>query len=127
MKKRFITLLGLGLLAMPLLTFAANNNCNSVQSGTIQSVICIIGNILNTLIPILVVLAVFYFIWGVVKYFISDDEEAKKKGRSMIINGLIGLVVIVAMWGLVAIITKTFDLNGQVNVTVPCVPGTPGC
>jgi len=127
MKKRLFVFLGLGLMLTPVLSFAANNNCAFVQSGTIESVICTIGGILNTLIPILVVAGVAFFIFGVVQYVIASDEEAKKKGRNRMIFGIIGLVVIVAMWGLVGIITKTFDLNGAANVNIPCVPGTPGC
>lgn len=38
------------------------------------------------------------------------------------IYGIIGLVVIVAMWGLVGIVTKTFGLNGTTNVTIPTLP-----
>ena len=65
----------------------------------LQGVLCTIRDIMNTIIPILIVLAVIYFIWGVITYMISTDEEAKKGGRTKIIYGLIGLVVIVAMWG----------------------------
>ena len=35
---------------------------------------------------------------------------------------LMAFVVIVAMWGIVGIVTKTFDLNGSANVTIPTVP-----
>jgi hypothetical protein len=59
---------------------------------------------------------------------ISADEEQKTKGRDKIIYGIIGLVVIVGMWGLVNIVTKTFGLdNNNTNIYTPCVPGTPGC
>jgi len=41
---------------------------------------------------------------------IASDEEAKKAGRDRIIFGIIGLAVIVAMWGLVNILIKTLVL-----------------
>ena len=123
MKKKLGVLSGIVLGSMPLLALAQNSaGCASVQLGTIQSIICKIGNILDTIIPILVVLGVVYFVWGVVTYVISGDEEAKAAGRTRMIYGIIGLVVIVAMWGLVGIVTKTFNLNGSANVTIPTVP-----
>ena len=92
------------------------------QSTTIQSTIGVIGNIFSTLIPVLIVLGVVYFVWGVVTYVISSDEEAKKTGRNRMIYGIIGLVVIVAMWGLVGIVKRTFDLDQPTNISIPTVP-----
>ena len=123
MKKRLIVLSSL---ALPVFALAQTNTC-SYQTG-ISQVICTIGGILNTLIPILIVLGVVYFVWGVITYMIGSDEEAKKKGRDRIIFGIIGLVVIVGMWGLVHIVTSTFNLNNNNSlIEPPCVPGTPGC
>ena len=116
----FLSLLG----SMPLMALAQNSTgCDSYAgTGTIQSVICTVGNILDTLIPILVVLGVVYFVWGVVTYVISSDEEAKKAGKDRMIYGIIGLVVIVAMWGLVGIVKRTFDLDQPTNISIPTVP-----
>jgi len=68
--------------------------------------------ILNYIIPILMTLAVVYFIWGVIQYTISGDEEAKSKARSGIITGLIGLFVIISFWGIVAVIQETTGISG---------------
>jgi heme/copper-type cytochrome/quinol oxidase subunit 2 len=126
MKKKLIVLSGLGLVVAPFFAFAQAGLC-TYQTG-IQAVICKIGEILNTIIPILIVLGVVYFVWGVISYMIGADEEAKKKGRDKVIYGIIGLVVIVGMWGLVRIVTSTFQLdNSTGGISTPCVPGTPGC
>ena len=123
MKKKLITLSGFVLGFIPLVALAqTSTGCANVLLGTIQSIICRIGNILDTLIPILVVLGVVYFIWGVITYVIAGDEESKKKGREKMIYGIIGLVVIVALWGLVGIVTNTFDLTGSANISIPTVP-----
>ncbi len=133
MKKKLIVLSGIGSVVLPILAFAqgAGNTgvgCgasgSSVQPGTFQSILCNISSVMNTLIPILIVLGVVYFIWGVVTYMIGDDEEAKAKGKNRIIYGIIGLVVIVAMWGLVSIVTKSFGLDNNPTSDFPCVPGT---
>lgn len=72
-----------------------------------------IQGILDTILPILISLAVIYFIWGVVQYVIGDGEEAKKTGKERIIYGLIGFAVILSMWGLVNILVDTFGLKSS--------------
>jgi len=119
MKKKLI-ILGSVLGLMPVVAFAAPT-CASQSTGTIGYILCIIGDILNIVIPILVVLAIVYFIWGVITYVIASDEEAKKAGRNRIIWGIIGLACIVAVWGLVNILIKTFNLNSNTNITIPTV------
>jgi predicted membrane channel-forming protein YqfA (hemolysin III family) len=126
MKNKLVVLSGLGLIMAPFLAFAqsitGNGSCAAQAAGTLGYILCIAGNILNTLIPILIVLGVVYFIWGVLQYVISADEEAKKKGKDHMIWGIIGLVVIVALWGLVSVLTTTFGLNsGSVNVNAPTI------
>ena len=78
----------------------------------LSDIISKISAILSSILPLLVSLGVIYFIWGMVQYFIADGEEAKKTGRDRIIYGIIGLAVIVSIWGLVAILNQTFGLGG---------------
>lgn len=122
MKKKLIVLSGLVVSFAPILAFAQNSRgCDRVDSGTIQSILCTIGNILDTVIPILVVLGMVYFVWGVITYVISNDEEAKKAGRDRMIFGIIGLVVIVGVWGLVRIVLNTFDVGTEGSLPTPTV------
>lgn len=99
--------------AAPLLALAADAT----------SVILTIQRLLNYIIPVLITIAVVYFIWGVIQYTVSTDEEAKKGARSKIINGLIGLFVIIAFWGIVNLITNTFGVGAtKLNPTqIPCI------
>lgn len=123
MKKKLIVLSSV-LGFTPFLASAANGKCLLILAdgkGTIEDIICKIGSVLDTIIPILVVLGVVYFVWGVVSYVIGDDEEDKKKGRDRMIYGIIGLVVIVAMWGLVSIVSNTFDVGGYNQPILPTV------
>ncbi len=113
--KKFISLSAVGLGVAPLFAFAANA----------FTVLTTINQILSTIIPILITLAVVYFIWGVIQYTISTDEEAKKGARSKIINGLIGLFIIISFWGIVRLVSNTFGVNPtQIGGSaIPCVPG----
>lgn len=101
--------------SVPFLAFAADA----------FSIIIVINKILSVIIPVLITLAVVYFIWGVIQYTVSTDEEKKKKARGAIIQGLIGLFVIIAFWGIIKLITNTFGVGPeQINPSaIPCVPG----
>ncbi len=78
---------------------------------------------LNYIVPALITIAVVWFIWGVISYMTASDEEQKKLGRAKIINGLIGLFVIVAFWGIIAVVKNTFGIGRVTGEDiVPCVP-----
>jgi multisubunit Na+/H+ antiporter MnhB subunit len=79
------------------------------------------------MIPALITFAVVTLIYGVISYVIAKDDAAKEKGRNVMIYGIVGLFVIVAMWGLVAVLRNTFlgGQNGSLQTNqIPCVPGT---
>ena len=123
MKNKLISLLsGCVLMVVPLFASAqgACTGTGLAGNGTIEGIICKIGDIFSIIIPVLIVLGVLYFVWGVVQYVISSDEEAKKKGRDRMIFGIIGLVVIVAMWGIVWLVLETFGLGA--GATPPPAP-----
>jgi hypothetical protein len=115
MKK--IILAGLVFGSTPFITLAAG--------GTVDSILQQLVGYLNYIVPALITIAVVYFIWGVISFMTSSDEEAKKMGRTKIINGLIGLFVIVAFWGIIAVVKRTFDIGNTTGQSItPCVPST---
>jgi hypothetical protein len=68
--------------------------------------------ILKSVIPFLFTLAIAAFIWGVIQYFLSQNNEEKRKtGKSYMVWGLVALFVMVSMWGLVGILTHTFGIQ----------------
>lgn len=113
-KKKLIALVGLGAVFAPFLAFAQT---------TLSTMISTASGIVNMVIPVLIALAIVFFIYGIVMYVISSDEEGKKKAKSHIIYGIIGLLIIVAMWGLVAIINTTFGISTTTSYHAPCIPG----
>jgi hypothetical protein len=89
----------------------------------LAKIICQTQQLLNSIVPVLLALAVVYFVWGVVQFMINDSEEAKKKGKDKIIYGIIGLAVIMGIWGLVDLITNTFGLTGTAAPTLAPLTG----
>lgn len=129
MKKKLIVLSGVIMTATPLLALAQittvgsqSNGCDISQSGTLFGLLCRFGQLLNSVVPVLIALGVLYFVWGVISYVIADDEEAKSSGRNRIIYGIIGLAVIIGVWGLVNFLRNTFGLNNNTNIQIPTVP-----
>lgn len=93
-----------------------------VLAATVTTLVEKIMSILNVVIPLLIALAVVIFLWGVVQYITAGgDEEKGKEARNTMIWGIVGLFVMVAVWGLVNVLVSTFGLE----TTVPVVPGLP--
>lgn len=101
---------------------ATSTNCQYGPGGTLFGLLCRIGEFLNAIIPVLIALGVVYLVFGVAQYVIASDEEAKKKGRDRVIFGIIGLAVIIGVWGLVNLLRRTFDLNNTTNIQLPTLP-----
>lgn len=104
-------------------TGSTSTDCSVKAAGaTLFNLLCRVGEFLNAVVPVLIALAVVYFVWGVISFVIASDEEAKTTGRNRIIFGIIGLAVIIGLWGLVNLLRNTFGLNNNTNITLPTVP-----
>jgi hypothetical protein len=63
----------------------------------------------NFAIATLVALALLYFFWGIAMFILhADNEEARNTGRMRMIWGIVGLFVIVSIWGILAVVNDTF-------------------
>lgn len=109
MKNKLAVSAGLVLGFAPFVAFAQ-------QQGDLSWLIGQIATWLSSIIPILITLAIIYFIWAVIKYTLSTDEEAKSSAKSALTYAIVGLVVIFGMWGIIAFVSSSLGLSG----------GTPG-
>ncbi len=102
--------------ATPLVALATDANAFSI--------LAVIARILSVVTPILVALAVVYFIWQIIQYTISGDAKKKEDARKNIVPALIGLFVMVAFWGILTVVSNTFGVGpeqlGERNI--PCIP-----
>jgi len=89
-------------------------------SPDLGSVIYIARSIMNLLVPLCVVLALIYFIYGMANYILESNNEAKKiEGKARMIWGSIALFVIISVWGLVTFIQVTFNIDTTTEVYSP--------
>jgi hypothetical protein len=117
MKKIFVAVAVLG---SPLFAYA--------QSLTgVQTLVNQFAGIVNTLIPVMLGLAVLVFFWGLVKYIASaSDEAAKEGGKTLMIWGMVAIFVMVALWSILGYVQSTLGITGGVvNSTPPTfvIPG----
>ena len=101
-------LFGLAVGFSPLLAMAQTYQTTSGIAG----LFALATYFLNLLVPLLIGVAVVYFIWQVFNYTIAGDEEKKKNAKTGIIWGIVGIFIMVSIWGLVGILQSTFNTSG---------------
>ncbi len=72
------------------------------------------NQILFPLMTLMMAVAVLVFVWGAFEYIANaDDDSGREKGKSHMMYGIIGLVVMVSALAILRIAANTF------GVTVP--------
>ncbi len=102
------------LILTPHFLFAAGFGANSFSEliyGTID-------NFLNPLGTIIVSVSVVWFIYNVIQ-FIRAGEKDKPKYRTGMVYGIVGLTVMVSLWGLVYIFQSTFGIRTGSEIMGP--------
>lgn len=110
--KKFIAIVSAAFFS-PILAFAQTPLTN------IDTVATKATNIGNLVIGLAISLAVIWIIISVVRYLIAGGEEDRKKGGMAILWGVVGLFVILSIWGLVNILRNSFKTDaGQTTSDV---------
>jgi hypothetical protein len=94
---------------LPVLTFAQVGQYR--PTGGISDLLVWFKNLLNALVPILIALAVVWFIWNVFQFVIKEGDD-REKAKDAMIWGIVAIAVMVSVWGLVAVLTSTFGTKG---------------
>ncbi len=72
--------------------------------------------ILYPTIALLSAVAFLVFIWGCVEYFMNAaNDQARAQGVKHITYGIIGLVVMVSAYAILAVVAGTFGLTNQLD------------
>ncbi len=103
------------------LTIPALALAQPLPVGT-QRIVDNVKALVNNIIPILLIIGTIVFLWGVILYLTAGaDEEKRANARSLMIYGLVGLFVMVAVWGIVNVLVGFFGTTG--TGTIPIGPG----
>ncbi len=82
---------------------ATGNTIGELLIGTIKT----LGGLMAGLI---ITISLIYFIWNTIKYIKSQDKD-RVKYREGMIYGVIGLAVVVSVWGIVGLIRSIFGIE----------------
>jgi len=111
--------------SVPTSTGVSVSTCSSNPFTSLLSIAiwakCIIGEII---IPGIFTLAFVVFLWGVFKFIRASDKADKDESKQFIYMGLIGLFVMVSVWGIINIFTTTFGFNSTVPTLQTSAPTT---
>lgn len=94
--------------------------------GQFQLLLKNILDFTNTvLIPFIIGIGFLVFVWGMFQFFIAGgaNDEAKEKGKSLMIYATLGFVLIIVFWGVVNLLTTSTGLEGKSVVSTPKVIG----
>ncbi len=102
MKKQLIKIAsGLALVSAPFTAFAVASSFDALVTQLI--------NYIKLLVPFIIALALLVFLWGIFKLvFAGGSEIDVKEGTKFMTWGIVSLFVMVSVWGLVEILTRTF-------------------
>jgi hypothetical protein len=122
MKKLIVSALAFG----PLFVFAQTP---AVQPNTslapVRGYLNTIQDLVRIAIPLLVAVALLVFFWGLVQFIANaGDDDKRKEGKQHMIWGIVGLFVMVSVWGLVGFLGSVIGIQNSPNsVSVPTVSG----
>lgn len=83
-----------------------------------------IASIIDAVVPFIVGLAVFVIIWNIFTYIThAADEEKRGEAKKFILWGVIGVFMMLSVWGFVNILVNTFQLDKIIRPgDIPKVP-----
>src|SRR3989344_5438172 len=72
------------------------------------------SDLVNAAISLLIGIALIVFFWGLIKYIMGGaSEEARKTGIRIMTAGLVGLFVMVSVWGIIRLAQSVFGIQSN--------------
>ena len=106
-------------LTSPMLVFGQQGPDFSYFTAAIGSV----GEVVTSLIPLVIAIGLLVFIWSVIKFIgSSHDAEARSAGLRQMAWGIVGLFAIVSVWGLVGLLGELVGIQPTTAIVLPTVP-----
>ena len=77
----------------------------------------IVANIVVPLVEFIFALAFLYFVWGLIVFFKNGDDPAKRKeGQSHILWGVVGITIMISVYGIVRLVMNTVGQPGLFGI-----------
>lgn len=96
---------------VPISKAGSVSSCNFKSVKNFRDLVTtLISCLLNPLVTLMVGLSIVAFLWGVFKFMRALGDD-KQEGKELMFWGIIGIFVIVSLWGIVNILHTTFILG----------------
>ena len=80
---------------------------------TLTKIINLFTDIGLELIPLLTAIALFVFVWGVARFIkAAGNEKEIKDSKNLLIWGIVGLFILVTIWGIISFLRGEFGWSG---------------
>lgn len=74
----------------------------------------LVYSVIDPLILLVFAAGFFFFLWGLVKFLWNSREgEIASEGKQHMLWGVIGMFIMVSVYGIITLITGTFGINQQ--------------
>ena len=83
----------------------------------LTGIINLFTDIAASLIPFMAAIAFLVFVWGVARFIRSAGSESElKDSKNLLIWGIIGLFVLVTIWGIITFLRGEFGFSGNLGI-----------
>lgn len=94
-----------------------------VGEQSLTGIVKFIRSTMDVATTLILAAAVVFFLWNVFRFVMSGgDEEGKNEGRKGMITGLIGIAIMVSLWGIVRILITTFGTGSTSGTSISAPP-----
>lgn len=92
------------ILFSPLVSLAQSSDLNGVADG--------VNKVLYYIVPVIIGLSLLSFLWGILNYILHGSEEGQREeSKQFMIWGVVGMFVMVSVWGIVFMFAHTLGVN----------------
>jgi hypothetical protein len=85
----------------------------AATNSNLTEIIYLFVDIVKSVIPFLGALAFLVFVWGIAKFIKSaGNEKESKDSKNMIVWGIVGLFVMIMIWGIISFLRNEAGFGG---------------
>ena len=101
-----------------------NVNANTAVGGSLINLIALVQNIVTRLVPLGIGMAVVALFFGIVMFVVTGRDDQKKRDECLkwMMYSVLGLFVMVAIWGLVGFLASVLGVGVGGSAPVPNIP-----
>lgn len=86
--------------------------CNKIKFKSILDILIWLKCVIVTaIIPLIFILAFLLFLWGILRYMSASSPEKKKETKHYIWVGMVGLFIMLSVWGIIKIVGDTLGIQ----------------